>query len=345
MRKIAIFAFLLSFLIGGNIRGIRDNVGFCTKPYQIEEIVKISTKMESNTLKNEPISGFIAVISPHDDHILAGRVYVHAIPKIAQAKTVVIFAVTHHAPRVELNNPRNLLIFDDFDSWKAPYGPVPVDKELRTYIKNHLKRKDFIVSNKAQSLEHSAEAMLAFLQYYNRKAKILTIMVTEMDFWKMKEISERLAHVFNSYFKEKNMKPGKDISFIISTDTTHYGPDFNYAPFGVDERAHKFATAQDVELGEKFLSGQISIEKVRSFADRLWGEGITWCGRFSVPFGLMTLIHLAKMEGKHLQGLALRYGDSYSFGVLPVFKKGIGTTAPFSLKHWVGYWAIGYRMR
>jgi len=331
--------------MGGEIRHFYDNVGYCTKAPQIEAVIKLATSLEKKALEKEMQKSFFAVISPHDDHIYAGRVYVHAIPKIASAKTVVIFAVTHHNVRTAINDPKGILIFDDFEKWEAPYSPVEVDMNLRTYLEGHLKKDDFIVSRKAQSLEHAAEAMVPFLQYYNRKVKILSIMVTQMSFWRMKEVSKRLAKTFDSYLKKYHLYLGKDIAFIISTDATHYGPDFQYFPFGLDDAAHHKATAQDKELGQKFLSGTLSEEKIRLFADRVWGERIPWCGIYSVPFGLMTILDISELRGKFIEGAALRYGDSYSLGVLPVFRKGIGITAPFSLKHWVGYWAIGYRLR
>ncbi len=345
MRKIILSALFLSLAFGADVRHFFDNVGYCTKPYQIEAIVKAATAKEASLLKKEKTRGYIAVISPHDDHMFAGRVYVHAIAKIASARTVVIFSVTHGNVRRAIGDPEDVLIFDDYSRWQAPYTPVPVDISLRTYLENHLDRADYMVSRKAHSLEHAAEAMVPFLQFYNRKVRILAIMVTRMNWWRLRALSEKLASVLNSYMRENHLKLGKDIAFIISTDATHYGPDFNYEPFGLDEKAHEMATAQDKELGEKYLSGNISEDKIRLFADRLWGEKIPWCGVYSVPFGVMTVLNLAKLQGKTLYGVPLRYGDSYSLGVLPVFKKGIGITAPFSLKHWVGYWAIGYRLK
>ncbi len=345
MRKIILLAIFAYLGFAGEIRHFFDNVGYCTKPYQIESVVKTATEMEASLLKAEKPDGYFAVISPHDDHMYAGRVYVHAIPKIASASTVVIFSVTHGNVRKAIGDPSEILIFDDYSQWQAPYSPVAVDVSLRKYLEQHLRKGDFKVSRKAHDLEHAAEAMVPFLQYYNRRVKILSIMVTRMSWWRLKELSSRLAGALHSYIKENHLKIGKDIAFIISTDATHYGPDFNYQPFGLDEAAHAKATSEDRELGRRFLSGNITEGKIRGFTDRLWGERIPWCGVYSVPFGLMTILRLSELEGKGLRGVALRYGDSYSLGVLPVFRKGIGITAPFSLKHWVGYWAIGYRLK
>ncbi len=345
MRKIILFLLFLSVASGGEVRHFFDNVGYCTEASQIEVIVNAATQAEKQLLIKGSKKGFFAVISPHDDHMYAGRVYIHAIPRVASAKTVVIFSVTHGNVRRAINDPHGVIIFDDYNYWKGPYSPVKVNTNLRKFLEHQLKKEDYIISRKAHDLEHAAEAMIPFLQYYNRNVKILSIMVTRMSWWKMRELSSRLAEAIHRYMKENGLKPGKDIAFIISTDATHYGPDFNYQPFGLDEAAHSKATAQDRELGRKFLSGRLTETKIRLFADRVWGERIPWCGIYSVPFGLLTVLNLAKLEGKKLQGIALRYGDSYTFGVLPVFNKGIGITAPFSLKHWVGYWAIGYRLK
>jgi hypothetical protein len=44
-----------------------------------------------------------------------------------------------------------------------------------------------------------------------------------------------------------------------------------------------------------------------------------------------------------LHGELVRYSDTYSGGVLPLTQTGMGTTAPFSLKHWVGFFTMVYR--
>jgi hypothetical protein len=43
-----------------------------------------------------------------------------------------------------------------------------------------------------------------------------------------------------------------------------------------------------------------------------------------------------------ISGTLFRYSDTYSEGVLPLKKTGMGLTAPFSLRHWVSFCSIGY---
>lgn len=81
----------------------------------------------------------------------------------------------------------------------------------------------------------------------------------------------------------------------------------------------------------------------------LWGAtyldyGNTyWCGKYDIPFGLLTINKtMQKAAGRGIQGKVLSYSDSYSEGVIPLKKAGFGITAPFSLKHWVGYVSAGF---
>lgn len=51
---------------------------------------------------------------------------------------------------------------------------------------------------------------------------------------------------------------------------------------------------------------------------------------------------LAGKYGRRIEEFLLRQGDSYSTGTLAAHGVALGTTAPFSLKHWVGYLSIAY---
>jgi AmmeMemoRadiSam system protein B len=145
----------------------------------------------------------------------------------------VIFGVTHGMVRKEIENLSNVLIFDEYTKWHGPYSDVGISP-LRETIKNALPREDYIVSNKAHSLEHSIEALIPFLQYYNRDIKITSIMVTQMSFERMDSLSINLSKIIAAYIKKNKLILGKDIFFLISNDANHYGEDFNNSPYGLD---------------------------------------------------------------------------------------------------------------
>lgn len=97
------------------------------------------------------------------------------------------------------------------------------------------------------------------------------------------------------------------------------------------------------------ISGMLEPEKIKSFngltvQDTNFREyKWTWCGRYSVPFGLLTAYYLNKIvDGKSLNGIPVGYSTSIDHPKLPVENLNMGMTAPANSHHWVGYAAIGY---
>lgn len=338
-----------SCLSAEELRPIRDNVGFCWKKEQVNRLLdylKSSSPGQDET--NSDLPALIAGISPHDDYLYAGRVY-YPLFKNIKTKEVVIFGVTHGTVRKTIDDPRNILIFDDYKYWRGPYKNIEVSG-LREFLKKNLDRKHYMVNNKAHRLEHSIEALIPFLQHFNRDIKITPIMVTAMNFSRMVHLSNELATHIGTYIRQNNLKLGEDIFFLVSSDANHYGKDFNNIVFGEDERAHKLGTGSDKRIADAFLSGQISKAKIAELTGKLWGKTYTeygdrvWCGKFSIPFGMLTIRKVVQKShpGMSLTGKVLIYSDTYSEGVLPLKKPGYGITAPFSLKHWVGFFSTAF---
>jgi AmmeMemoRadiSam system protein B len=321
------------------IRPIRDDIGYCWNPDQMKRLIGYLQNIE----KEKPLSHILmAGISPHDDYLYAARIG-YPLFSVLRSKEVVIFGVTHGSVRREIGDPKNILILDSHEAWKGLTGEVGISS-LRENIKSRLDSHYFIVSNKAHQLEHSIEALIPFLQYYNPSIKITPIMVTAMPFERMDEISERLSVIISEYIRSRKLLPGKDIALLMSSDANHYGNDFNNVPFGEDDSAHVKGTEQDVRVARGCLAGTLEREKIRNLTDEL--KNIAWCGKYSIPFGLLTaqkVIH--DLTGDELEGEILRYSDTYSEGALPLTRTGMGTTAAFSLKHWVGFFSAGYWLK
>jgi len=325
-------------------RPIRDDVGFCWNPESMQKLVDYLDAQEKQIPEAE---GLVAAISPHDDYLYAGRIY-YPLFKILKAKEVVIFGVTHGTVRNEISGLQNILILDEFDFWPGLEKPIPVSG-LRDYLLERLDRTVYIKNNRAHEIEHSLEALLPFLQYFNPDVKIAPIMVTPMPFARMEEISAKLAEVIAKYMNEHQLKAGKDIFFLISSDGNHYGKDFNNSPFGEGEKAWETALQLDQRLISSYLTGVMDSKKVKGLTQELWGEtyldyrNTYWCGKYSVPFGLLTIEKIMKLSlNENIIGRLFRFSDTYSEGVLPLKKTGMGTTAPFSLRHWVSFFSIGY---
>ena len=332
---------LCSLLIVGvsysqEIRPIRDDVGYCWTSAQMKTLVDYLASVEKDSIPGE---GLIGGISPHDDYLYAARTY-YPLFKALRAKEVVVFGVTHGTVRKEMGNPQNVLILDNYKAWHGISGNVPISP-LREFIKSRLDTSFFMVSNKAQQLEHSIEGLVPFIQYFNPDVRLTPIMVTMMTFGRMDTVAAALSAVVAEYMQTHHLTAGKDILFLISTDANHYGKDFDNAPFGEDAAAHTKATERDEEIANTCIAGSVTPEKIL----RLTGElkDVVWCGRYSIPFGMLaTEKIMTRLTGKGIAAAIIRYSDSYTGGVLPLHQTGMGTTAPFSLKHWVGYLSAGF---
>lgn len=326
------------------IRPVRDDVGFCWNASSMKILVDYLAAQEKEKFESK---GLVAAISPHDDYLYAGRLYYPLFSHL-KTKEAVIFGVTHGTVRNEIKGLDSVLILDEFDRWPGVLKPVEISP-LREYIKAHLKAEYFTVNNRAHEIEHSIEALIPFLQYFNPEVKITPIMVAPMPLDRMKEIADALSEVTAAYLKEHNLTPGKDIVFLISADGNHYGRDFNNLAFGEGQEAWEKGLAFDRQLIASYLTGPIDDRKVAGLTGELWGKTYLdyknsyWCGKYSIPFGLLTTTRvIAKATGKNISGKLFRYSDTYSEGVLPLKKIGLGTTAPFSLRHWVSFCSIGY---
>ncbi len=350
--KILIFTAILLTLINGstimaqNIRPIRDNVGFCWTPDVMNKLMNY-LKENSSVSDRQPNAIPVAGISPHDDYLYAGRVY-YPLYKLIKAKEVVIFGVTHGTVRKAMNDPHDKVIFDNYSLWHGPFGNVAIS-ELRDYIKHNIERDDFMISDKAQNIEHSIEAVVPFLQFYKRDIKITPIMITGMSYERMNKISGDIAVAISRYIKENNLTPGKDIFFLISTDANHYGKDFNNSPYGTDLEAHEKGIENDRRIAGETLNGMLTPAKIKLLIGELWPEekktsnAPLWCGKYSVPFGLMTTLKtINKTSEKKITGKLLKYSDTWTEGVIPVKHTTLGLTAPFSLEHWVGFLSAAF---
>lgn len=332
---------------GDMVRGQRDTVGFVVTREQAEDVVGTARRLEAGLLSQEP-ENLVAAVCPHDDHLYAARVYVHATEHIS-APRVILFGVFHKA---RLWGLHDRLVFDRFQAWHGPWGPVPVDG-LRGELIAGLEDGDIVVDNTMHCREHSLEAIVPFLQARNPEVSIVPILVPYMDWNRIEELSERFSSALAAALKRHGWVLGRDVAVVVSTDAVHYGDDFEHTPFGTDAPGYEKAVEREHELARDFLEGPLQSERLHGLLDRLVDSVnverylIPWCGRFSVPFGLEVVRRTADAMGMPVpEGTLLRYGTSLSEGELPVRpatrSQGLGYTAPSNFHHWVGYAAVGY---
>jgi AmmeMemoRadiSam system protein B len=341
----------------GDKRGQMDTVGFVTTAEQMDKVFSqcntLATPRQKALAAGQGWSDgatFIAGVCPHDDYYYAGRLYSLLLSRI-EAKRVILFGVFHKARVFEC---RDRLVFDSYRTWHGPYGPVKVSP-LREQIIERLSREDYVIDNDMQTVEHSVEAIVPFLQAYNRDVEIVSILVPYMQWETMDRLAADLSDALAYIINENGWVLGEDVCLISSADAIHYGDagwgGSNFAEFGTDVSGYKMAVERDLKLAENHLCGPVERDRLKTFLYRcidvndVMKYQITWCGRFSIPFGLNVASRLMEaVEGKTLTGTLLDYGTSVSEVSLQVEGlDGLGATAPNNLRHFVGYVSIGYR--
>lgn len=325
-----------------NIRPVHDTIGFAQYTWQLDSIYN---RLQ---LKDTPNNkSWKTVISPHDDYKYAGKQY-HTSLEGVNANTIILIGVAHRARNYNLQDK---IIFGNFTHWKSPYGKLKVS-DLNAKIQNELAEESFIVHDSMQVLEHSLEAIVPFLHKKNKNLEIVPILVPYINYETIDNISSDLSNAVSKILKANNLHFGKDVAIVISNDAVHYGTENwsrNLAPYGVDDAGTLKAVNHDKRLINDYLTGELSMDKVKSFTKETVLESDykaykwVWCGRYSVPFGLAFANKLNVLQNDvPLTGEFLDYASSIDHKLIQVEDLGMGTTAIATQKHWVAYASIKY---
>ena len=323
----------------GDVRGRIDSTGYALHASQMAKVWELSAAPPApDSFGTPPAPGVAGVICPHDDFSFAGRVYRRVLPLVT-AKTVIVIGVFH---RYYKFGEHDRLVFDDYRAWTAPDGPVPVSP-LRDALLKRLPDADWTKDAVAHDAEHSLEPLVCWLRHARPDLEIVPIVVPGARFERLQELAGHFADALAAEMSARGWKLGRDVAIAISADGIHYGPDFKQTTFGEGGlAAYQQAVARDHGLLTGPLSGPLSDAKIRTLYETFvdpespdtyrW----TWCGRFSVPLGLLVLERLGgKLGGA--TGRAVAYGTSIGWPELGLRDLGMSPTAPSNLYHFVGY--------
>lgn len=159
----------------------------------------------------------IGAVVPHAGWICSGAVAARVFDAVREARTpqvVVIFGAIHvqHGPRAT--------IFPT-GAWETPLGLAHIDERLSSRL--HGQTGLLEVDPLAHENEHSIEVEVPFIQHLMPQAKIIPIMVPPGDHAAM--LGSAVGRACKAF--------DADVLFVASTDLTHYGPRFGFAPRGV----------------------------------------------------------------------------------------------------------------
>jgi len=336
------------------IRNMVDTIGFADNAIKMDMVIaRIQQGFGELIVQKEKEAGITddlawkTVICPHDDYTYANYLYPLTL-KHVRAKTVLMFGVAHKAKDFGLENE---LVFGTFPQWKSAYGPVRIS-DLREELIEDLDQNSYVVHDSMMMVEHSMEAIVPFLQYYNPDVEIVPVLVPYMSFDRISELAVEFSGVLNEILLKRKWSWGTDLAIVISTDAVHYGDrdwgGSDYAFMGADSAGYIKAKAHEMEIISNCLTGNLDPDRIKLFTeytvrpDDYRQYQWTWCGRYSVPFGLMVSYDLGVARHDTLQGHLLAYSTSIEQENPDFTDIGMGVTAPANIHHWVGYASVGY---
>ncbi len=265
-------------------------------------------------LSNRPISSklpekIVAGIVPHAGWTFSGDLAAMVFSAIEKANknvdTFVIFGAVHSY------SDSTAAVYDK-GSWQTPMGEIKIDEELAAEI---IKKSKSAKSNpEAHRYEHSIEVQVPFIQYLFKDAKIVPILTPPAEV--VISVGTAVAECIES-------SGDKKIVCIGSTDLTHYGPRYGFAPQGSGPGGIEWAKNVN---DRAFINLAIEMRAQRILTESI--ENQIACG----PGAAAATVAAAKALGK-TKGILLAHTHSNE-----VMERRFGESSSES----VGYAAIVY---
>jgi AmmeMemoRadiSam system protein B len=214
------------------IRPLKDTVGFAQYSWQVDSLM---ARMNRGGWRRREALPWRMAVCPHDDYTYVGTLYPEILQNI-KAPNLILIGVAHRAAQMGIEDS---LVFDTYKYWKGPWKNIPVSP-VREELFNILKKDYAMINDSLQKVEHSVEAMIPFLQYFNKNISIIPILVPTMSPDRMQECGRGLAEAVKSVARKHDWTWGKDFAIVVTTDAVHYGNEdwdgVDRAYFGCDEK-------------------------------------------------------------------------------------------------------------
>jgi len=220
----------------------------------------------------------VALVVPHAGWRYSGPAAAAAFRTVKRGDftRVVVIAPSHHSGFSGFS-------LSSATAYSTPLGDIPLDRDaIRGLDDGRLAR----VVPGAETEEHAVEIELPFLQQALGRFTLVPILVGGTDPEEDRAFAAKLARLHD----------GKTL-FVFSTDFTHYGPRFGYAPFG---RSAPAARTKIQELQDNAVASLAKLD-AEAFRRHLDITDDTICGRH----GLSTMTELLRLIAPKAQGVLL----------------------------------------
>lgn len=215
--------------------------------------------------KKSPGEKLQAIICPHAGYVYSGQTAGKTFKRADGFKydRIVVLAPSHYCAF-------SGIAYSSFDRYEIPFGYLEVDqsviKKLEACGNNWIGK-----SNLAHKEEHSLEVQLPFIKILFPETKIVPLVCGRID----RAIAAVIAESLEFLLEPNSL-------WVVSSDFTHYGEDFGFAPFygAVPEKIK----ALDMGAIDKILELDTD-----GFTDYIEKTGATICGSNPIRILLETI--------------------------------------------------------
>jgi len=208
----------------------------------------------------------IAVIAPHAGYRYSAPVAAAAYTSLRSQtyKRVIILAFSHRAASLY----RGVDVPKELTAYATPLGNVPIDRHVCDKL---LESSVFTSNPRVDAGEHSLELQLPFLQRVLKDFALVPLLVGQMSDRDYAAAAQALRPWLDA-----------DTLLVVSSDCTHFGPNYGYQPFqsDVENELRKLADQAAATLQGCDYDG---------FAAHLTKTNDTICGRGPIALLLRTL--------------------------------------------------------
>jgi len=202
-----------------------------------------------------------AVVLPHAGYTYSGPCAAFgakALSGIPDLRRVIVLGFSH---RVHM--PNQISLPSTETHYRSPLGEIPLDTEAIGVLMQNPLFSDMPVTRQG---ENSVEMQLPLLQValVSQDWSLLPITLGQLDMATREQVAQALQPLMDEH-----------TALVVSSDFTHYGPNFGYLPFKTNIEAN----LRELDNGaiQTLLSGDAA-----AFETYCESTGITLCGRDSI---------------------------------------------------------------
>jgi AmmeMemoRadiSam system protein B len=233
---------------------------------------------------------WVGAVVPHAGWVCSGAIAAQAIAELAASnaappEVVVVFGAIHTPVDIDF------AALDAHDAWQTPGAETELAVDLSRGLVASSDSGLFAVEPRLHRNEHAVEVEVPLIREAWPNATLLPIEVPAID--DAVEMGRRTARLIAS--------AGARAVYLASSDLTHYGPAYRFAPAGVGLQGLAWARDNDRRLLDRVmtLAAEDVVPEARTHANA--------CG----PGAIAAMLAACREAGAASEARLLRHANSY----------------------------------